>query len=221
MSGGDDESTSGGEAGPERDLAGRCGTCGWFKKMRTDEAGVGWGECRLGCWPSPLKDTNTCSSYKPFGASFEGALRRKAVAGAPRRYREDARPGVRRPRIPEEIGIDMDQDEFRTVLREVLLDELGVRDVPIGERWQGGEVVIKPGKEGTQDKSIPIDVFFKKIVMVRDKLRVLEQKVNGNKKLSNDEKVQLQQYITACYGTLTTFNVLFKEDDDRFVGQKG
>ena len=102
-----------------------------------------------------------------------------------------------------------------------LLDELGVRDVPIGERWQGGEVVIKPGKEGTQDKSIPIDVFFKKIVMVRDKLRVLEQKVNGNKKLSNDEKVQLQQYITACYGTLTTFNVLFKEDDDRFVGQKG
>ncbi|HJK91378.1 MAG TPA: hypothetical protein RMH26_11660, partial [Polyangiaceae bacterium LLY-WYZ-15_(1-7)] len=139
----------------------------------------------------------------------------------PRRYREDARPVVRRPRIPEEIGIDMDQDEFRTVLREVLLDELGVRDVPIGERWQGGEVVIKPGKEGTQDKSIPIDVFFKKIVMVRDKLRVLEQKVNGNKKLSNDEKVQLQQYITACYGTLTTFNVLFKEDDDRFVGQKG
>ena len=85
-----------------------------------------------------------------------------------------------------------------------------------------GQITIQHWyKEGTQDKSIPIDVFFKKIVMVRDKLRVLEQKVNGNKKLSNDEKVQLQQYITACYGTLTTFNVLFKEDDDRFVGQKG
>lgn len=203
----------------ERDLSNRCGTCGWFIKLRTDEAGHGWGECRLGCWNPPLKDSMTCTSYKKIGESFEGSLKRKAAAGTPKRLRESA-PVAKRPTIPKEIGIDMDQNEFRTVLREVLLDELGVRDVTIGERWSGGELVLKPGKEGTQAKTIPMDVFFKKIVMVRDKLRVLEAKLNGSKNLKDDEKVQLQQYITACYGTLTTFNVLFKDKADHFSGQK-
>jgi len=114
----------------------------------------------------------------------------------------------------------MDQETFRQVLREVLLDELGVRDVELGDRWNDGELVLVPGKEGTQEKRIPLDVFFKKIVMVRDKLRVLEQKVNGNKNLSDEEKVQLQQYITGCYGSLTSFNVLFKRKEDQFAGQK-
>ena len=114
----------------------------------------------------------------------------------------------------------MDQDTFRQVLREVLLDELGVRDVQMGDRWNDGELVLVPGKEGTQEKRIPLDVFFKKIVMVRDKLRVLEQKINGNKRLTDEEKVQLQQYITGCYGSLTTFNALFKDKADQFSGQK-
>ncbi len=114
----------------------------------------------------------------------------------------------------------MDQDTFRQVLREVLLDELGVRDVEIGDRWNGGELILIPGREGTQEKRMPLDVFFKKIVMVRDKLRVLEQKINGHKGLNDDEKVQLQQYITGCYGSLTTFNVLFRSKDDHFTGQK-
>ena len=114
----------------------------------------------------------------------------------------------------------MDQETFRQVLREVLLDELGVRDVDIGDRWNDGELVLVPGKEGTQEKRIPLDVFFKKIVMLRDKLRVLEQKINGNKKLSDEEKVQLQQYITGCYGSLTSFNVLFKHKEDQFTGQR-
>jgi hypothetical protein len=113
----------------------------------------------------------------------------------------------------------MDQETFRQVLREVLLDELGVRDVELGDRWNDGELVLVPGKEGTQEKRIPLDVFFKKIVMVRDKLRVLEQKINGNKTLTDEEKVQLQQYITGCYGSLTTFNVLFKRKEDQFKGQ--
>ncbi len=188
-------------------------------KLRTDEDGVGWGDCRLGCWPSPLRDTATCSSYKRIGESFEGALKRKKAAGTPRRYRDDGPAPQPRKAIPQELGIDMDQEEFRQVLREVLLDELGVRDVAIGDRWNGGELVLKPGREGTSEKTVPLDVFFKKIVMVRDKLRVLEQKVNGHKGLSNEEKVQLQQYITACYGSLTTFNVLFKEKSDHFKGQ--
>jgi len=114
----------------------------------------------------------------------------------------------------------MDQDTFREVLREVLLDELGIRDVPIGDRWNGGELVLVPGREGTQEKRIPLDVFFKKIVLVRDKLRVLEQKINGHKGLSEEDKVQLQQYITGCYGSLTTFNVLFSNKSDQFTGQK-
>jgi len=203
----------------ERKLDGRCGTCGFFIRLRTAPDGASTGECRLGCWPSPLKDTATCSSHKPIGASFEGSLRRQPVAGRPRRDREASAPEARPP-IPQEIGIDMDQEEFRAVLREVLLDELGVRDVELGERWRGGELVLRPGKAGTQEKAVPIDTFFKKVVMVRDKLRMLEQKVNQHPSLAAEEKVQLQQYITGCYGSLTTFNVLFKERDDHFVGQK-
>ena len=84
----------------------------------------------------------------------------------------------------------------------MLRDELGVGDAPLGDRWRGGEMVLKPGKDGTQEKRVPIEAFFQKIVMLRDKLRVLEQKVNGTKSLEPDEKVQLQQYITACYGIL-------------------
>jgi hypothetical protein len=137
----------------------------------------------------------------------------------PRRYREEP-SGKARPHIPSEIGIDMDQDTFRNVLREVLLDELGIRDVEMGDRWNGGELVMVPGREGTQEKRIPLDVFFKKIVMVRDKLRVLEQKINSHKGLSDEDKVQLQQYITGCYGSLTTFNVLFKDKTGQFSGQK-
>jgi len=112
----------------------------------------------------------------------------------------------------------MDIDDFRRVLREVLTEELGVGRSEIGARWQGGEVVLKPGKPGTSEKRIPLDTFFHKIVMVRDKLRLLEAKLNSHETLSDADKVQLQAYITACYGSLTTFNVLFSEREDWFVG---
>ena len=204
----------------ERDLAGRCGTCSFFIVLREKEDMSEEGECMLKCWPPPLKDTGTCTHHKPRGASFEDALKRKAVAGMPRRMREDTldEAEVRAP-LPKEIDLDMDLDEFRRVLRDVLREELGVGDGQLGERWRGGQIIIKPGKEGTANKEIPIDAFFHKIVMLRDKLRVLEQKVNGAKGLADDEKVQIQQYITACYGSLTTFNVLFRDREDWFVGQ--
>lgn len=115
----------------------------------------------------------------------------------------------------------MDSEEFRRVLSDVIRDELGVAEVELAGRWDGGEMVLKPGKPGVQEKRIPLDALFHKIVMIRDKLRVLEQKINGNPKLGDDDKVQLQQYVTACYGSLTTFNVLFAERNDQFVGQKG
>ena len=121
--------------------------------------------------------------------------------------------------LPEEI-LEMDADEFRSILRDVIRDELGVSNVDIAGKWDGGEVIIKAGKEGVQDKHIPIESLFHKIVMIRDKLRVLEQKVNSHPKLSDEEKVQMQQYVTQCYGTLTTFNVLFADREDGFIGQK-
>jgi hypothetical protein len=206
----------------ERDLTGRCGTCSFFIAIRTLDDGAEEGECRLGCWPPPLRDTATCPHHKPRGASWEGALKRKKVAGMPRALREEEE-GAAPPKIPlpQEIDIDMDIDEFRRVLREVIQDELGVGAVELGDRWRGGEVILKPGKAGTQEKSVPIDMLFKKIVGIRDKLRVLEQKINGNKQLADDEKVQLQQYITGCYGSLTTFNVLFRDREDWFIGQSG
>jgi hypothetical protein len=122
--------------------------------------------------------------------------------------------------LPEDL-LDMDADEFRRVLAEVIRDELGVSEVEIAGRWEGGEVVLRPGKDGMQEKRIPIESLFHKVVMIRDKLRVLEQKINAHPKLAPDEKVQMQQYVTGCYGSLTTFNVLFAQREDQFVGQKG
>ncbi len=90
---------------------------------------------------------------------------------------------------------------------------------PLHDKWVGGTLVMKPGEAG-QEKELPIDVFFHKIVMVRDKLRVMEAKINGNKTLGDQDKVELQGYLTRIYGSLTTFNVLFKDKTHHFSGQK-
>ena len=93
--------------------------------------------------------------------------------------------------------------------------------VELGPKWKGGMLVMKPGNASLKPKEIPMDAFSGKIIMLRDRLRVLEQHINANKKLSEEEKIDLQQYITRCYGSLTTFNVLFKYTTDYFVGEKG
>ncbi len=216
----------------------RCGTCARFVRVieKIDENGEvrRHGECLLGVWPAPLYATSTCSQYvlrgtftaKPQaptrgGRTFGGrALSRSAslpVYGD-RDTRES--PGKLEFTLPEEL-LDMNADEFREVLRDVIREELGVGHAPIGNRWEGGEVILKPGKEGTAEKRIPIESLFSKVVMIRDKLRVLEQKINSNGKLTAEEKVAMQSYITGCYGSLTTFNVLFANKSDNFVGQKG
>ena len=92
--------------------------------------------------------------------------------------------------------------------------------VELGEKWTGGNMELQPGNTALQSKVIPIEGFFHKIVMVRDRLRVLEQNINSHKNLTDEEKVNLQQYITRVYGSLTTFNVLFAEKDDYFKGAK-
>ncbi len=93
--------------------------------------------------------------------------------------------------------------------------------VEMGDKWKKGMMILKPGSEQLKTKEIPIDHFFKKIILVRDRLRVLEQRINSNEKLAEEEKVNLQQYITRIYGSLTTFNVLFKHKSQQFVGEKG
>jgi hypothetical protein len=93
--------------------------------------------------------------------------------------------------------------------------------VALGDRWQGGELILQPGKNGLQEKRVPIEDFFKKIVILRDRLRVLEQKVNSHATLTAADKVELQQYVTRCYGSLTTFNLLFKYREDQFKGVGG
>ena len=93
--------------------------------------------------------------------------------------------------------------------------------VPLGSKWTGGTMTLQPASKELKPKEIPIEAFFHKIVMLRDRLRVLEQHVNSHPKLSDEEKVNLQQYITRTYGSLTTFNVLFANKEDYFVGQKG
>lgn len=92
--------------------------------------------------------------------------------------------------------------------------------VEIGEKWKGGVLDMKPGNPDLKSKEVPIETFFHKIVMVRDRLRVLEQNINAHPGLSDDDKVGLQQYITRIYGSLTTFNILFADKDDYFVGAK-
>ncbi|MFC3417350.1 hypothetical protein [Algoriphagus hitonicola] len=93
--------------------------------------------------------------------------------------------------------------------------------VPLGGKWIGGSINILPGDPSLQSKEIPMDSFFHKIVMVREKLRVLEQNINNHPKLDDEDRVHLQQYITRCYGSLTTFNVLFAYKEDQFKGSSG
>ena len=92
--------------------------------------------------------------------------------------------------------------------------------VPLGDRWKGGNMLLQPEDKSLKPKEMPIEAFFHKIVMVRDRLRVMEQRINASK-LEEEEKINLQQYITRIYGSLTSFNVLFKNKEDQFVGEKG
>lgn len=111
--------------------------------------------------------------------------------------------------------------EIENVLNYVL-DKHGALNevVPLGEKWEGGSMILQPANPELKSKEIPIETFFHKIVMLRDRLRVLEQNINSSKSLSDEEKVNIQQYITRAYGSLTTFNVLFSEKEDYFVGAK-
>src|SRR5690606_15144645 len=111
--------------------------------------------------------------------------------------------------------------EFEKVMTYVLGQYASLNEVvPLGEKWIGGTMLLQPANRSLQPKEIPIETFFHKIVMLRDRLRVLEQNINSHSVLTDEEKVDLQQYITRIYGSLTTFNILFSEKEHYFVGAK-
>lgn len=125
--------------------------------------------------------------------------------------------------LPENVTAEIEthSEVERSLLKILRLWGGLTENVPLGDRWIKGTVLIQPFDKSLKPKEIPIEDFFHKVVMLRDRLRVLEQNINSNKKLTDEDKVNLQQYITRCYGSLTTFNVLFKNKEHWFVGDKG
>ena len=125
--------------------------------------------------------------------------------------------------IPENVTLEIEtHSEVEKSLLKILRLWSGVSEVvPLGDKWKGGMMLLQPADKTQKPKEIPVDVFFHKIVMLRDRIRVMEQQINAHKTLSDEDKVNLQQYITRIYGSLTTFNVLFKNKEQWFVGEKG
>lgn len=222
----------------------RCGSCRAFRPELTDRMGRTMGECGKRARRGQVAAHDyACQDYRveaerliPGAKVPEGAdltprerERRRALEGAaermsrvrtptPRRVQEDEPPRPKLSEIPLSLDGDdaMDRQELKSILAEVLDEALGVSDPPMQRRYRGGKVVIQPGDPELAAKEVEIDVLFRKITAVRDKLRVLEQKLNSAEGLEQEERAVMQGYVTACYGTLKTFNFLFADRDDWF-----
>lgn len=195
-----------------------CGNCKLWSPHSTDHRG--WvGPCRVypgrGLFPpsAPL-----CDKFAPRG----GVTVREAEPVARARAARNVAPVVRRKSDPNELVELGDLNMTREELMEIFREAAGEGEAPpLAGKWEGGTIRLIPGKADVQSKDLPIDNLFHKVVMVRDRLRTLEQKLNAHPKLSDAEKVEMQSYITRIYGSLTSFNQLFREKNDQFVGQKG
>jgi hypothetical protein len=118
------------------------------------------------------------------------------------------------------MSVDTSTTDLELLLRRVIREEAGVTAAAPAEKWRGGHLVLRPGAPGIQEKAWPIETFFHKIVMLRNRLRTLEQHLNASD-LPDDIKVKLQGYVTGCYGSLTSFNLLFADEADQFKGTGG
>lgn len=197
-----------------------CGNCKLWRPHSVDHRG--WvGPCRLqpsrGLFPptAPI-----CDYFAAKGSTAPAAPAKQSDDGRPVR---NVAPLVikKRKDAPQTVDIGGELSMTREELMDIFREAAGELDVTLAPKWEGGVVQLIPGKSDLQGKELPIDVFFHKVVMIRDRLRTLEQKINAHPKLSDAEKVDMQQYITRVYGSLTSFNVLFRDKTDQFVGTKG
>jgi hypothetical protein len=199
-----------------------CGNCKLWSAHSVDHRG--WvGPCRLqasrGMFPPSAP---VCDKYAPKGAAVGAAQAFAAATATRERAARSVAPVVRRKSDPNELvdlgDLSMTREELMEIFREAVND---TEAPPLAGKWEGGTMRLIPGKPDLQGKDLPIDALFHKVVMVRDRLRTLEQKLNAHPKLTDAEKVEMQSYITRVYGSLTSFNHLFREKNDQFIGQKG
>jgi hypothetical protein len=125
-----------------------------------------------------------------------------------------------RERTAPPMSLQDRSEDLELLLRRIIREEAGITPVAPAQKWRGGTLILKPGTPGLQEKTWPIETFFHKVVMLRNRLRTLEQQVNASD-LPEDVKVKLQGYVSGCYGSLTSFNVLFADEDDQFKGSGG
>ncbi|MEN3338586.1 MAG: hypothetical protein V7647_2262 [Acidobacteriota bacterium] len=177
--------------------------CGYCHSEHNFRGGPRVGqESRVASWGSDITAPTRESSRKPAKSErepFPIVSERERIA----------------PPVDEGTGMDIEM-----ILRRVIREEAGITATAPAEKWRNGHLVLRPGNPGLQEKSWPIETFFHKIVMVRNRLRTLEQQVNAAE-MPEDVKVKLQAYVSGCYGSLTSFNVLFADEHDQFKGAGG
>jgi hypothetical protein len=214
-----------------------CGECRFFRMHTQAPDGTWIGDCRH----QPQRgdfgpDAPICMSFLSRGAPIPAALPEPPTRHRSRLVGKNVGPIVRRATQPDDAStaaseagatppadinlnledLGMTTYELKQMLREVLEET----DVQMAPKWEGGTILLKPADPALQARELPIDALLHKVVMIRDRLRVLEAKINAHDKLTDAEKVDLQQYVTRCYGSLTSFNLLFRDKRDHFAGEK-